>query len=518
MTSPLYNWLTHRSAGILLHPTSLPGPYGIGQAGAEARRFVDFLSQSGMRHWQVCPLGPTGYGDSPYASFSVFAGNPYLIDLDALRDAGLVSDADVATLRELPRDHVDFDGLNQRVHPVLRKAWANFSTKGMKALPGAGTLADFRRAEASWLEPYARFMALKELHGGRPWWEWPAGWRSLAEAADKPLPKETLDSMAFHEFLQYAFRVHWKALHAHAAGKGVGIIGDTPIYTSMDSSDVWAEPHLFQIGKDHKPEAVAGVPPDYFSATGQLWGNPLYRWEAHARQDYAWWLRRLRVAFECCDILRIDHFRGFSDYWSVPAGASDARGGKWVDGPGIAFFRKLHDAMPDARLIAEDLGDIDQSVRDLLAGTGLPGMAVLQFAFGGDASNLYLPHNHVQNCVVYAGTHDNDTARGWYDSAPEKARDHVRRYWNVSGEDISWDMVRQTLASPCRLAVLAMQDLLNLGSEGRMNKPGTALGNWQWRMTDAHCDHLSGNNTADALHKACVLFGRVEDATEPRKA
>lgn len=507
MARPLFDWLRQRTAGVLLHPTSLPGPHGVGTAGREARLFVDWLASAGFSWWQVCPLGPTGYGDSPYQCFSAFAGNPYLIDLEDLDANGLVDAEDLAPLLELPWSRVDFGGLYERFWPVLAKAASRFFSAEQPALPGAPSYAEFAEANRSWLEPYALFMGLKASHGGSCWWTWELPFRRYATARTVVVPHEAELTARVHRFAQYAFSVHWAALKAHAKSRGVGILGDLPIFTALDSADVWAHPELFQLDAKGRPKAVAGVPPDYFSETGQLWGNPLYDWPVHAKDGYAWWCERLRVNATLCDALRLDHFRGFSAYWRIPAGAPDARKGRWVKGPGLDFFKRLAARMPDLRIVAEDLGEIDEPVRELLAETGLPGMKVLQFAFGGDSANPYLPHHHEANSVIYPGTHDNDTTLGWYAEAPERARDHVRRYLRVSGQEIGWDFIRAAYASPCRLAVVPMQDLLSLGSEARLNTPGQAAGNWQWRCSRTQLRTLQGATTS-YLRELAGLTGR----------
>lgn len=486
---PLFSWLNSRSAGILLHPTSLPGPYGIGTFGPSAIEFLDFLQAAKVRYWQVCPLGPTGFGDSPYQSFSTFAGNPYLIDLTPLHDAGLLTPQDLAPLEKLPDDHTEFGDIYLLRWPVLRKAFDNWKKNQCPDL--YGSFEDFANEQDSWLDGYAGFMALKAHYKGKPWQNWPRKVRSLADAKADPLWKKIEDDRAFHTFTQYLFFGQWELIRAAARERNVEIIGDIPIFVALDSADTWAAPELFDLKVSGKPNHVAGVPPDYFSPKGQLWGNPLYKWKTMKEDGYAWWLERLRVHFTLFDVVRIDHFRGFASFWKVPAKAETAQEGKWTKGPGLDLFQTFHDTFPDARLIAEDLGIITDDVRKLLRDTGLPGMAVLQFAFGGDEDNLYLPHNLKENEIVYSGTHDNDTTRGWYESAPENVRDHVRRTLSVSGDDIAWDLLRAAYRSTCRLAIVPMQDVLSLGSEARFNTPGEAMGNWQWRLTADQLDQAA---------------------------
>jgi 4-alpha-glucanotransferase len=506
-SAPLFNWLDHRAAGVLVHPTSLPGAFGVGSFDEAVDVLLDFFADARIRYWQLCPLGPTGFGDSPYQCFSSFAGNPYLVDLAALVRAGLLTDAELAPLRALPADHVDFGGLFARKTPLLFAAHARWRQQGRRALP-FGDFGAFQEKNAGWLRGYALFSALKDNFGGRPWWEWPAEVRSQAIAEKSALAATVSERAEGHAFIQYLFFGQWAEVRARAAKRGIQIIGDTPIFTALDSADVWANPQLFQLDrKTLRPLAVAGVPPDYFSADGQLWGNPLYDWPAHKAEGYAWWLARLRASFELCDVVRIDHFRGFEAYWSIPAGAPNARGGKWVAGPGLDFFRAVRAAMPDAKLIAEDLGLLTPATIALREATGLPGMAVLQFAFGGPADNLYLPHNHRANTVVYPGTHDNDTTLGWYATTDEKARDHVRRYLRVSGNEVGWDFIRSAYESVANLAVIPLQDLLSLRSEARFNTPGKPQGNWTWRYRPEQLRALR-DNSAGYLRDLAALYGR----------
>jgi 4-alpha-glucanotransferase len=505
-TRPLFDWLSARGAGVLLHPTSLPGAQGIGVLDGAAVRFLDFLEAARMKYWQICPLGPTGYGDSPYQCFSAFAGNPYLIDLAALVGPGLLTAAELAPLAALPAEAIDYGALYRLKWPLLRAAYERYQRAGSPDL-AAQSFADFKARHAAWLEAYAWFRALKDHHAGRPWWEWPVGERSLA-TVDPALRTRLAPEADAHRFYQYLFFTQWGRLHAEAERRGIELIGDIPIFVAADSADTWAHPELFELGPDGRPTAVAGVPPDYFSADGQLWGNPLYHWEAHAATGYAWWRDRLRSAFELTRVLRIDHFRGFEAYWSVPFPAPNARAGEWRPGPGLDFFRAVHAEFPDARIIAEDLGVLTPAVVRLREDTGLPGMAVLQFAFGGEAANLYLPHNLTPNGVVYSGTHDNDTSAGWYAAAPEAVRDHVRRYLRVDGRDVSWDFVRAAYAAVSRLAVLPMQDLLGLGPEGRLNSPGRAEGNWRWRLRASALERLGAGGGAAYLGELARLYGR----------
>ena len=515
-SGPLFDWLDQRAAGVLLHPTSLPGPGAVGTFDSAALTFIEFLAEAKFGYWQVCPLGPTGFGDSPYQCFSSFAGNPYLIDLAPLAAAGLLSADETASLRPASPDRVDYGAIYERKLPLLFAAHLAWRKDRARPLP-YGDFEAFRRENADWLSGYALFSALKDHFGGRPWWEWPPEVRHSTTAARAPLAEQVGVRREGYEFIQYLFFGQWRRVRDAARRLGVRIIGDTPIFAALDSADVWASPQLFQLDRATlRPTAVAGVPPDYFSADGQLWGNPLYDWPAHAAENYAWWLARLRANFALCDVVRIDHFRGFEAYWSIPAGATTARKGRWVPGPGLDFFRCVQRAMPDAKLIAEDLGLLTPETIALRDATGLPGMSVLQFAFGGEADNLYLPHNHRANNIVYPGTHDNDTTLGWYAQADEKTRDHVRRYFRVSGEEVGWDFIRAAYASVSNLAIFSLSDLLSLGSEARFNTPGTGQGNWSWRCRADQLEALR-QRSGGYLRNLAELYGRVP-AAAPKSA
>jgi 4-alpha-glucanotransferase len=503
---PLFNWLQTRGAGVLLHPTSLPGAQGCGVFDANAIRFLDFLQAGGMKYWQVCPLGPTGYGDSPYQCFSAFAGNPYLVDLAVLVTHGLLAPADLAGLAALPTDHTDYGALYRLKPRLLQSAYVQFQAK-RPALP-YGDFAAFCREQAHWLDAYAFFRALKDHFNGIAWWEWPAEARDHRRAAKSGLRAQLADAIATYQFGQYLFFGQWAQIRAAARARGIEIIGDLPIFVAGDSADAWGAPELFELDPQTlQPAAVAGVPPDYFSADGQLWGNPLYAWDAHRADGYAWWIARMRAAFAQCDIVRIDHFRGFDAYWRIPLPAQNARVGAWVPGPGLDLFRAFAHAFPAGRIIAEDLGVLTDSVLQLREASGLPGMLVLQFAWGGDAKNAYLPHHATANAVVYAGTHDNDTTLGWYQTASEAERNYVRRYLRVSGSDVAWDFIRAAYASVARLAVVSLQDVLGLGPAARFNTPGSAQGNWQWRFSSAALEKLFGTTT-NYLRELSALYDR----------
>ncbi len=503
---PLFNWLQTRSAGVLLHPTCLPGPHGIGTFDENLVVFLDLLKNAGFKNWQICPLGPTGYGDSPYQCFSAFAGNPLLIDLSVLVSAGLLTTEELAPLAALPADHVDYGAVFQLKWPLLFTAHRR-SLEQTSGLP-YGDFAAFKQQHASWLEAYCYFRALKDHFGGTAWQNWPADVREYADADSSPLREKLAPAIDAHAFTQYLFFGQWTQVRTAAQTRGIKIIGDLPIFVAGDSADAWSAPHLFELDpQTGRPLAVAGVPPDYFSEDGQLWGNPLYRWKAHAADGFSWWLSRLEASFALYDIVRIDHFRGFDSYWRIPSPAKTARQGKWTPGPGLALFEAIQRRFPNAPIIAEDLGVLTDSVRQLLRDTGLPGMLVLQFAFGGEATNSYLPHLHTANATIYPGTHDNDTSLGWYRALEPRVRDHVNRYLRISGAEIPWDFLRSSYISPARLAVIALPDLLSLGTEARFNTPGRAEGNWQWRCSRAQLDALTGSPSA-YLRELAALFDR----------
>lgn len=502
----MFDWLKDRGAGLLLHPTALPGNQGCGVLDAHAIRLLDFLHAAGMHYWQVCPLGPTGYGDSPYQCYSAFAGNANLVDLAPLVSAGLLSAEEIAPLAALSADACDFDGIARLKPGLLRTAHAGFLKK-KPALP-YGDYVAFCQREAHWLEDYALFRALKDHFKGAPWWEWLADARDHRRALSSALRTTLSTAVDSYRFGQYLFFGQWAAIRTAAQERGIQIIGDIPIFVAGDSADAWAHPELFELDpKTFLPVAVAGVPPDYFSADGQLWGNPLYDWAAHKSDGYAWWCARLRASFEVCDVVRIDHFRGFEAYWRVPLPAENARTGEWIKGPGLELFSTFQRAMPSARIIAEDLGVLTDEVHALRAATGLPGMLVLQFAWGGDAQNLYLPHNAPRNAVIYPGTHDNDTTAGWYRATSDHVRDHVRRYFRISGDDIAWDFIRASYVSPARLAIVPLQDLFSLGSEARFNTPGLPSGNWRWRYRAEELERIFSSTSA-YLKELATLTGR----------
>jgi 4-alpha-glucanotransferase len=483
-----------RKSGILLHPTSLPGAGGIGSFGVEARRFVDFLATAGQSLWQVLPLGPTAFGNSPYSSYSAFAGNPLLLDLETIADEGDITRADLNA--ELPAGKVDFPKVERFKKEALRKGAANFFAAG--DLERREEFRSFCDA-TSWLHDFALFMAAKDAYGGKSWLHWPRQIACREPAELAKLGESLADAINGQKYVQWQFSRQWQALKRHANAKGIEIIGDIPIFVAFDSADVWANPHLFHLDERGRPTVMAGVPPDYFSETGQLWGNPLYNWEAVAFHGYGWWIERMKSALALCDIVRIDHFRGFEAYWEVPATEKTAVNGRWVKGPGEALFSALIDSLGPLPVIAEDLGLITPDVEALRDRFGFPGMKILQFAFGSGPENPYLPHNHVRDAVVYTGTHDNDTTAGWYAGISAKEKKQIRDYLGSDGTDMVGDLIRAALASVASMAVIPLQDILKLGSTARMNVPGTPNYNWSWRfledaIREEHCTWLHDMN------------------------
>lgn len=468
-----------RKAGVLLHPTSLPGPDGIGDLGPECYRWIDFLAASGCSLWQILPLGPTGFGDSPYQCFSAFAGNPYLVSPVLLLDQNLLDRNDFLDRPEFPADHVEFGPVIDWKITILDRAFSKFKKSRSKKLLKA--YDDFCESQSKWLEDFALFMAIKEVQGGGSWDNWPVDLRTRQPEKLHRFAEEYYTTIEKHKFRQFVFFTQWKNVKDYAAGKGIKIIGDIPIFIAYDSADAWSHPELFYINKRGKPTYVAGVPPDYFSPTGQLWGNPLYKWGAHKKQNYMWWIDRVQAVLNTVDIVRLDHFRGFAAYWEIPANMPTAEIGRWVSAPGKHFLTALAKAFHGLPIIAEDLGLITPDVVDLRDSFNLPGMKILQFAFAGTPEDPFLPHNYPINCVAYTGTHDNDTTVGWFSSGSEQERDYCRRYLATSGENIAWDLIREIWKSTAAFAITTLQDLLNLGNEARMNYPGRPAGNWSWR-------------------------------------
>ena len=467
-----------RSCGILMHITSLPSPYGIGTFGDEAEAFVDWLKSAGQKYWQVLPVGPTGYGDSPYQAFSTFAGNPLLIDLDELVKSGLIT-KDRCRIVDYGADptFVDYEKVTRTKMQILREAY--------EAYREDAAYLDFVKTEGYWLEDYALFMAIKQENEQVSWTRWKDEIRKRDEKEMKMAKERLAKEVGFWKFLQFTFYSQYERLKSYANKNGIKLIGDIPIYVSPDSSDVWADPQLFLMDEELNPTAVAGVPPDYFSETGQLWGNPLYNWEEMKKQEYKWWISRIRKAAELYDVVRIDHFRAFDTYWAVPYGESTAINGKWEQGPGMDLWNAVKKELGDVEIIAEDLGDIFDSVKELLKNSGFPGMRVLQFGFNPESNdNDHLPHRYPENSVVYTGTHDNSTVMGWYKGADVKSRAMCRRYLQpMPFEKLNRTFIRELYKSSAGLAIVPMQDVIGLDDRARMNIPSTLGGNWKWRAT-----------------------------------
>ena len=494
-----------RGSGILLHPTSLPGRDAIGDLGDGAHRFVDWLVRAGQRYWQIMPLVPAGAGNSPYSSSSAFAIDPLLISLDVLVGDGLLRHGERPADR-LPDGPSDPATARERRRPLLAMAFDRLG-HDQEHDHLREELAAFRADQGWWLEDYALFVALKETHPGVGWLDWPEKLKRRDPAALSEAGGTLREEVDREIFLQWVVRRQWLALRAYANERGVRIIGDIPIFVAMDSADVWANPGLFRVDAELRPTVVAGVPPDYFSATGQLWGNPIYDWAALAEDGYGWWVDRVRALTELVDVVRIDHFRGFAANWSVPSGAESAAGGRWEQGPGVALFGAIEAALGPVDIVVEDLGLITPDVYQLRDDLHLPGMAVLQFAFDGDPLNRYLPHMVDENATIYTGTHDNTTTLGWFWGQPDWVREQVRGYVGGPVDDPAWDLVRLAFNSVARLAIVPMQDVLRLGDETRMNVPGLAEGNWGWRMT---WDQLE-TGLAEGLALLAHLSGRSAD-------
>ncbi len=473
-----------REAGVLLHPTSLAGAYGIGDIGPRAVRFLDWAASAGLSVWQVLPLGPTGLGNSPYSALSVFAGNPLLISPEWMVEEGLLGKETLEEVPEFPEGPIDYERAGKWKERMLRAGWDR--VRGAKD-SGARAVKDDLKAfvesprVAAWLSEWTLYAAVKERQDMAPWVEWysPVARRNPAalEASERTVSVDR----EYHAFVQWLFARQWRRLREAARARGISILGDTPIYPALDSAEVWARQDLFTLGKDGQPEEIAGVPPDYFSETGQLWGNPLYRWDRMESEGFAWWIARVRAALETCDRVRIDHFRAFASYWAVPADARTAMEGRWLPGPGMKLFEALRRELGELPLVAEDLGIVDEPVRDLLRASGFPGMRVLQFGLT-DRASTHHPRNHVENAVVYTGTHDNDTARGWFEGLDADEQARVLSEVDGDGSEIEWDMIRAAMESPARTAIIPMQDVLGLGSEARMNTPSEPDGNWEWMM------------------------------------
>lgn len=511
-----------RSSGILLHPTSLPGPFGIGDLGPQAYAFADFLQAAVQSLWQVLPLGPTGYGDSPYACYSAFAGNTLLVSLEQLVNDGLLAKDGLANIPEFTDERVDFEAVHKYKDSILRSAFASFNRNADPKLQEA--FAEFCRCHVSWLDDYALFRALKDAHGGVAWNDWDPALVRRDPAALEAAKQELNEQIEAQEFYQFLFFRQWFALKADCNKRGIKLVGDIPIFVAHDSADVWTNPDQFKLNEDGTPIVVAGVPPDYFSATGQLWGNPLYNWERMRADGFKWWIQRVRATLDTFDIARIDHFRGFAACWEIPGGDKTAERGRWVEAPGRELFTAIRDALGEVPIIAEDLGVITPEVEALRDDFGFPGMRILQFGFSSDTKNIDLPHNYHKNVVVYTGTHDNDTAVGWFSSVAgegstrdaqqiEREREFCMEYLNTDGKEIHWDFIRTVLASVANTAVVPLQDVLGLGTAARMNLPNTTEGNWAWRVK---ANELTGE-VAARLRELTVLYGRARSTTSTDK-
>lgn len=493
-----------RKQGILLPISSIPSKYGIGTFGKESYAFVDFLKKAGQKLWQILPLGPTGYGDSPYQSFSTFAGNPYYIDLEDLIEDGYLTKEECDSFDFGSNEHyVDYDKVYAARLVVLRMAYERAKASELEQ---GEEYQLFVQKNSHWLEDYALYMAVKKDFQGKIFLEWDEDIRLRKEEALEKYKSELAEDIAFYKFEQYLFAKQWKALKQYANEGGIEIVGDIPIYVAFDSADTWANPELFLLDEAGEPIGVAGCPPDAFSETGQLWGNPLYRWEYHKETGYAWWMQRIAHCYELYDVVRIDHFRGFDEYWFVPYGDPTAERGHWEKGPGYDLFRTMKETLGNKKVIAEDLGFLTDSVIELVKRTGYPGMKILQFAFDAWQDNSYLPHNYEKNCVVYTGTHDNETTAGWIQTRSKEDREFIEKYLNRYEEkELTWELVRLAVSSVADTAIIPMQDYLELGNEARINMPSSLGNNWKWRMDkNALSDEL-----ADKIYEMAKLYGRL---------
>ncbi len=497
-----------RSGGVLMHISSLPSPYGIGTMGKEARKFANFLEKTGQKYWQILPICPTGYGDSPYQSFSSFAGNPYFIDLVTLCKERLLKkeECEMFSWGTSPR-LVDYGAMYRYRFQLFKMAFKRFQKKTPE------DFAAFCENEAEWLEDYTLFMALKAAHYGESWFGWEDEIRFREESALQAAREKYAEDIAFYKMLQYLFFKQWRALKKYVNDKGIEIIGDVPIYVAADSADVWANPDQFYLNEDLKPIDVAGCPPDAFSQKGQLWGNPLFRWDVMEKDGYEWWTKRMKAMSELYDVVRIDHFRGFDSYYAIPASEETAENGEWRKGPGLALFRTLEQKLGKLNIIVEDLGFLTPSVRQMVAESGFPGMKIIQFAFDAREDNDYLPHNYERHCVVYTGTHDNDTALGWMKTAPRPSVKQAIEYLNLTkDEGYNWGMMRGAWSSVADLAIVTMQDIVGVSFEGRMNIPSTLGGNWKWRMTKDQVNTL----LVKRVYRYMEMYGRaVKREIEP---
>jgi 4-alpha-glucanotransferase len=503
-----------RSSGILLHPTSLPGRFGVGDLGGEAYRFVDWLASAGQAYWQIMPLGPTGYGDSPYSAFSAFAGNTNLVSPEKLVEAGLLEAPDIEDVPALPSARVEYGKVIEYKRGLLEKAFKNFTRKLKEDEGLRRDYEGFEGFASVWLDDWALFAALKDEYAGEPWNTWAGGLARREASAVEAARRSFAARVEAHKFSQYVFFQQWLKLKRYANERGVRVVGDMPIFVAHNSADVWSRPELFKLGEDGRPSVVAGVPPDAFSATGQLWGNPIYDWERMRGDGFGWWVARVRETLKIVDVVRLDHFRGFAAFWEVPAEHETAEHGRWVEAPGREVFETLKGALGgELPIVAEDLGTITPDVHRLRDDFDFPGMRVLQFAFGGDPHDTHLPHEYTRNAVAYTGTHDNDTVVGWFrqrsrEGAPEgerRERDLCLKYLGADGAEINWDFIRAAYASVAALAVAQLQDVLGLPSDARMNTPASTEGNWDWRYAEgALTDEL-----ARRLRDMTAIYGRL---------
>ncbi|HLL51586.1 MAG TPA: 4-alpha-glucanotransferase [Thermomicrobiales bacterium] len=499
-----------RQSGIICHPTSFPGPHGIGDFGEAAFRFVDWLKRGRQTLWQVLPLGPIGLGNSPYASPSAFAGNELLISLPWLAGDGLLDSSRVGDALQFPASFIEYDEVRAFKQPLLREAFDRFRRGGGSNLRPA--LEAFRDAQSGWLHDYATFMALKGAHDGIAWSAWPSGVALREPEALSAAEASLKDEVRYHEFIQFLFHRQWSEVRQYANNAGIRVVGDLPIFVAYDSADVWAHRELFRLDREGRPIVGAGVPPDAFTAEGQFWGNPVYDWKCNAESGYAWWIDRVRAGLQQVDILRIDHFRAFAASWVVPADAPTAAAGRWEPGPGRAIFDTMEQALGPLPLIVEDLGLITPDVVALREELGFPGMKVLQFAFDSGPANAYLPHNYVPDSVAYTGTHDNQTTIGWFRTLPDPVRASAQRYLGRDGSDIAWDLIRTAQASVSDRAIAPLQDVMRLDDDARMNTPGSAIGNWAWR----YAPHQLHEGLADGLRELTDTYGRSGPIDRPR--
>ncbi len=499
------SWLTSRGAGVLMHISCLPSTQGIGCFDENCLNFIDFLSSSGMKYWQICPLHPTAYGDSPYQSTSAFAGNQYFIDLSQLINDGLLTTEEANQQSILSETKVEFDKLFSINNKLLQRAAQRFDYSNANFL-------NFCSSEKYWLDDYALFTSIKQHFNYSQWTEWPNNFKYYFRLKSKlnSLPEEIVNNIKTQKFIQYIFSTQWEKICRYAKEKGIEIIGDLPIFVGLDSADVWSNNKVFKLNNNLMPTYVAGVPPDAFSSTGQLWGNPVFDWDYLEKTSFDWWHKRIKHASKIYDIVRLDHFRGFYDYWEIPANSQTAINGKWQLGPGKQFFQSIIEHHSKIKLIAEDLGILSEGAKQLLKSIKLPGMNVMHFAFDGDARNQYLPHMHEKNSVLYCGTHDNNTTRGWYENDINDAqRDYIRNYLRVPGNDIEWDLIRSGYQSSSNLFISTIQDILSLNSDARFNTPGKLNDNWAWRMTHNQFEYLKQSECDKYLHKIGKIYGRI---------